>query len=420
MITADALHALRDAAGESAVLEHDPIALDGVKIGLTLAPPDDDALAATLAVASAQRIGLLVRGGGSRLGVGNRPDARATAWLSTAALAGRCEVEADEGVVYASAGTSVGELASLARDAGWESPLEPLGPTSTVGGALATAGVGPRALGFGRPRDFVLGLDVALASGERTRCGARVVKNVSGYDLVKLQLGAFGSLGVLTGAWLRLRPRPEAVWTCFARPHAGEAPERFAIASARRPGARAAAWLDGSVAERLGAGSEGCLLIEFASDAAVVAEAEIAMRAEAECTEPAEDAVAGLREIENEAGPGGLRFRIGAPPSASCALRASLRAAGAATILHPGLSTAIASFPLERNDEVEVDRACRAVRGALAEADGHWLLERVPAFAKEGRDVFGTSRATLPLMRSLKREFDPEGILNPGRFVGGL
>ena len=67
-----------------------------------------------------------------------------------------------------------------------------------------------------------------------------------------------------------------------------------------------------------------------------------------------------------------------------------------------------------------MDRACRAVRGALAEADGHWLLERVPAFAKEGRDVFGTSRATLPLMRSLKREFDPEGILNPGRFVGGL
>ncbi|NNL65072.1 MAG: hypothetical protein HKP30_02405, partial [Myxococcales bacterium] len=60
MIAADALHALRDAAGESAVLEHDPIALDGVKLGLTLAPPDADALAATLAACSAHAVGVLV------------------------------------------------------------------------------------------------------------------------------------------------------------------------------------------------------------------------------------------------------------------------------------------------------------------------------------------------------------------------
>ena len=94
---------------------------------------------------------------------------------------------------------------------GWELSLDPPGRDSTVGGCLAAASVGPRALGLGLPRDQVLGLTVSLASGERVRCGGRVVKNVTGYDLNKLYTGSFGSLGVIESAWLRLRAAPRAL-----------------------------------------------------------------------------------------------------------------------------------------------------------------------------------------------------------------
>ena len=86
MIAERALRALRDAAGEDAVLEHDPISLDGVKVSLTLAPESSESLAATLACCNEHGLPLVVRGGGSRIGVGNRPDAGVAAWLSTAAL----------------------------------------------------------------------------------------------------------------------------------------------------------------------------------------------------------------------------------------------------------------------------------------------------------------------------------------------
>jgi glycolate oxidase FAD binding subunit len=414
-----ALEALRGAAGGSAVLEHDPICLDGVKIGFTLAPADVDRLAATLACCREHGVGLLVRGGGNRIGVGNRPDESAAAWLSTAALSSECRVEADEGVAWVSAATPVAELARAAREAGWLSPLEPSGPTSTVGGALATAIAGPRALGLGRARDVALGLEVALASGERTRCGARVVKNVSGYDLVKLYLGSFGTLGVITGGWLRLRPLPETVRTFLAQRI--DAPEAVAQEVARRPSARAVAWVGSALGERVGARpGTACMLAEFAGDAAVVDEAEAFLRERAEVVPAPEGAVESLRDLVRDSDLGSLVFRVAAPPSAFADLRARLRDAGARTITHPGLGQLIAGFPLQREDEAAADEACRAVGSALAGLDGHAVLERAPSWAKEGRDVFDARTETLPLMRALKREFDPDRILNPGRFVGGL
>jgi len=420
-----ALRELAAAAGEAAVLEHEPIALDGVAAGVTLSPADDAALAAALAVCARRGLPVLVRGGGSRLGIGNRP-ARAAAWLSTARLASECRVDADEGVARVGAATPLGELAAAARAAGWLSPLEPHGRGATVGGALATASAGPRALGLGRARDVALGLDVVLASGERTRCGSRVVKNVSGYDLAKLYVGSFGTLGVITAAWLRLRPRPEAE-RVLAAP-AGADGEALALAAARAPGARAAALVDASLAGRLAPGADellepgaggGIVLVELAGDAPVVEDTARALGERGARAAPA-GALDALRELENDPAVAPLRFRISAPPSALARVRARLRAGGAAVVLHPGLATAFAFFALAREDEALVDAAWRSVRGALAGLDASFVLERAPAWAKSGRDVFGARTGTLPLMRALKQQFDPGAILNPGRFAGGI
>jgi glycolate oxidase FAD binding subunit len=417
VIAADALRELSAAAGPAAVLEHEAIALDGVELGVTLAPADPDALAATLGVCARRSLPLVVKGGGTRLGIGNRP-ARAAAWLSTARLAPECRVDADEGVAWVGAATALGELAGAARAAGWLSPLEPQGPRSSVGGALATAASGPRALGLGRARDVVLGLEVVLASGERTRCGGRVVKNVSGYDLAKLYVGSFGTLGVISGAWLRLRPRPEAA-RVLAAP-AGAGGEALALAAARTPGARAAALLDASLAARVVPGAEeALLLVELAGDAPVVEDAARALGERGAGPAPA-GALDALCGLERDPAVAALRFRIQAPSSALARVRQRLRDGGAAVLLHPGQATALAFFGLARDDETLVDAAWRTVRGALAGLDASFVLEFAPAWAKQGRDVFGARAQLLPLMRALKRQFDPGAILNPGRFVGGI
>ncbi len=419
MIASGALQALRSAAGEAAVLEHDAIALEGAKIGVTLAPEDVPSLVATLSACHEHGVGVVVRGGGTRIAIGNAPEPTVAAWLSTAAVAGDVHVDVDEGVAWASAATPVGELEQLARGAGWLSPLEPAGPTATVGGALATALPTPRSLGLGTVRDVVLGLDVVLPDGGLTRCGARVVKNVSGYDLVKLQLGAFGTLGVLAGAWLRLRPTPEATRTLLARGHDADA-DGLARAAARLPGARAVACLDAVPAERVvaRAGWRG-VLVELAGDEAVLDASEVVLRDRADVSEGPPEAVSRLLACEQSPAEGALFFRIRVVASRMAALRSGLRDAGARTVAQPGLAQVTAEIPLGRDDEAAADAACRAVHACVA-GNGHAVLERAPTWAKLGRDVFGAPRETLPLQRALKREFDPARVLNPGRFVGGL
>jgi glycolate oxidase FAD binding subunit len=87
----------------------------------------------------------------------------------------------------------------------------------------------------------------------------------------------------------------------------------------------------------------------------------------------------------------------------------------------PGTPFLYAGFPLfEGADALTVDGALRTARTAARAGGGGAVLEAAPAWAKRGRDVFGEPPSALPLMRALKERFDPEGVLNPGRFVGGI
>src|SRR5262245_44284228 len=201
------LEALAPTLG-NALRFHDPVAVDGVPVNATIEPQDEDDLAAVLAALGDARCAAIPRGAGTQLGFGNPPQ-RADCFLSLAAFARIDELDASEGVCHAGAGTPLADLRARADEAGWELPLDDAGRGGTLGGALATAALAPRALGFGRPRDVVLGCEVVLADGLRTRCGGRVVKNVTGYDMAKLYVGSLGAIGVITGAWLRLAPKPE-------------------------------------------------------------------------------------------------------------------------------------------------------------------------------------------------------------------
>jgi glycolate oxidase FAD binding subunit len=251
------------------------------------------------------------------------------------------------------------------------------------------------------------------------------VKNVSGYDLSKLYTGSLGTLGVIEGAWLRLRPRPattRVLETGF--PQLAEACAAGLVA-ARRDSARAAALtvpaqLDGEAFD---------LVLELAGDEPSVARdaAWLAERFGAEQAAPG--ALDRVRALQASApgGPGkpgdtgpGLRFRVSVLASRVEALLGALRAAGAALLAYPGLGLCYAGFPLAEDDPREVEHAFRSTQAAAREAGGSWILEQGPAWAKQGRDVFGDPSQALPLMRALKARFDPGGRLNAGRFMGLL
>ncbi|MCU0668619.1 MAG: FAD-binding oxidoreductase [Myxococcota bacterium] len=418
----DDLAALRDAAGPEAVDATAAFEIDGTKLGVAVTPPDEDALARTVAVLAARGIGCAIRGGGTRQAFGN-PLRDAGVLLSTTAIQGILELDAEEGVAHVRAGTPLRALRDAVHEAGWELPFDPPGTRATLGGTLATAAVGPRHPGFGRPRDRVIGMEVVLGDGTRTRCGGRVVKNVTGYDLMKLHIGGCGAFGVVTAAWLRLAPRPEsehvlcAVLTPDALPRALDA--------ARLPTLRACTLVDASFAaavEPTRAPARGWLMVaECAGDEAAIAVDVSALRDRFGAFDASPNALGRVRALQGETfGPVGLRFRIAVLPSHLAAVVADLHAAGAALLVHPATGLLHARFSLDVDvDGAGVDRAWMALRSAARAAGGHVVLEAGPTWAKL-RDVFGDADDEWRVARALKARFDPARVLNPGRYVGGI
>ncbi len=417
-MTDDDLLALRAPLGEGGLCEHAPVDVEGMKLGITLEPQDAEALAGAVRVLCERGLAVLVRGGGTRIGLAN-PATHADAVLSTTRLEGIELLDAEEGVVHVRAGTSLSTLRDAVRESGWELPLDPPGRATTVGGAIACAALGPRSLGFGLVRDVVLGLGVVLGSGERTRCGGRVVKNVTGYDLQKLYAGSFGTLAVIESAWLRLRPHPERVELLTATLSAADGDLANALGAARGPATRAAAWLDPSLARSL-AGTEDpspdpLLLIELAGGDPVVEARCRELRDELGAAPASPQLLRDVRDFQQGAASSGpLRMRVDALASGFPAAAEVLLEAGAELAAHPGLGLLYAGF------DGTAQGAVAAARESARRGGGGWRIESAPLEVRREFEVFGETPPALPVMRALKAAYDPAGVLNPGRFVGGL
>ena len=128
--------------------------------------------------------------------------------LDTTGLAGVVDYPARDMTVTVRAGTAVAELARVLAAENQRLPMD-LGD-GTVGGAVAADRSGPRRFGFGTLRDYLIGCRFLTPAGDEVSAGGRVVKNVAGYDLMKLHTGAYGTLGVLTELTFKVVPRPES------------------------------------------------------------------------------------------------------------------------------------------------------------------------------------------------------------------
>ncbi|HXX47435.1 MAG TPA: FAD-binding oxidoreductase [Myxococcota bacterium] len=381
--------------GAAHVLRPEGQQLCGARVVAVVRPGSAAEVAACLRAAAESRIPVVPVGGGSKLGFGNELAARECVRLELARLPAAIELDADEGVADVSASAGLEPLARAARAAGKATSFEPLHSAATLGGAIA---VDPPGIDFSpdaRARDDLLGIEVALANGELARAGGRVVKNVTGFDLVRLYCGSFGTLGVVTRATVRLRAAPETTATTRAR--FGSVEAALDALGQAQPAARVALRIDQAGVE---------LWCRFAG-----AEADVAAesgRAPGEAI--ASESWASLRaELASPPAPGTGRVRLGARGSDVPLLCRALGAAVRLALPRAGLVFACA------------EEAALPALAALAERAGAvFALERAPGAGPVGCDAFGAAPPALALMRQLKARFDPARVLSPGRYVAGI
>jgi glycolate oxidase FAD binding subunit len=302
------------------------------------------------------------------------------------------------------AGTRLVELRAHAAAEGWELPLDSPGVDATLGGTIATAVTGPRAHAFGPVKDAILGLEVVGGDGVATRCGGRVVKNVTGYDLAKLYCGSFGSFSIVTAAWLRLRPAPGAREVLAA----SSSVSRDALTALQRFSARSS--VRALVWQRKAGEARAWLTVELGGSPESVAADRAALSALVDVETVAPDRLDAVRDQRaRPTRPFALHIRV--LGSHLYEMAEIAHAAGLDVSIDVGLAAVHAEGALSDPDLVTRIRE-RAVRFG-----GHLRVEVMPRACQGSIDVFGELGGAEPIVRSLKQRFDPAGILSPGRFL---
>jgi glycolate oxidase FAD binding subunit len=386
-----------------------------------LAPASETELAQVVAQAAARRTPLEIRGGGSRLGLGHPVQAEAT--LSTAGLAGITLYEPGALTLVVRAGTPVAEVEETLAAEGQRLPFEPMDHRflmdgegePTVGGMVATAASGPRRVQAGACRDAMLGVRFVNGRGEVVRNGGRVMKNVTGYDLVRLMAGSYGTLGVITEVAFKVLPSPERELTLLIEGlDDARAIEAMARAMTSPFEVTGAAHLP---AESAGGAARTLLRLEGMGRQAAYRAEQVALRlagfGSVELLEGAEHRATwlGIRDVRPFAGRPGAVWRLALRPSDAPAAVAAIRAALDCEALYDWAGGRVWLLTPE-----EGDAGAAAIRAQTTRLGGHATLVRASAATRAAVEVFEPEPGPLGrISAGLREKFDPAGILNPGR-----
>jgi len=405
-------------------------AVAGVQPRLVLEPGTGGELARVLRVAAGAGLAVVPRGGGTKRAWGAPPRA-ADLVLSTRRLDAVVEHAAGDLTVTVQAGCTIARLQQAVAAAGQRLALDPLRPEgATVGGVVAANDAGSLRGAFGSLRDQLIGIQVALPDGRLARAGGKVVKNVAGYDLPKLYCGSLGTLGVVVEATFRLYPLPRETRTLRF------APADVRIAAAQLLAIQASALRPTGVQLALGsaAAPELAVRLESASPGALAAQQAQLLALAAPLRQTAGAAPAPDPWLARErllAGAEPAAPAPAAPPAAVCKLTFlparlvslvdGIAAAAAAADWHlVAQGAGIGWLRLEATSPGALLAAILRVRAGAALLGGSLVVAEAPAALAPELDVWGDPGDALHLMRALKQRFDPGGVLNPGRFVGGI
>jgi glycolate oxidase FAD binding subunit len=383
-------------------------AVSGVVPAWVLTPPDVESVSRVVASACDEGRAIVPSGCGRHLDMAGAPRAL-DALVRLSRLDRVVAHDPADMTVTVQAGCTLSALDAVLATAGQWLPLDPPCPeVTTVGGLVAANLAGLLRTSHGTVRDWLIGITVVGAGGALIRGGGRVVKNVAGYDVTKLHAGAFGTTGVIVEATFKVKPRPACERACVfeVRSLAAACELALAVRAEVEP-----TWIE---VERP-AGGRARVCVGFGGSGAWAEEA--------------------MRRV--------ARLGAGAEVSSGASLRAeltSLRAASAAAVvrvatlpaelgamlagvdesLHVVSSAAAGVAHLMVSDVARVAPLVRDLR-EWAPRGSVVVVERGVPEAKRDVEVWGSLPAgAAPLMRGLKRAFDPAGVFAPGVFVAGI
>ena len=412
-------------------------------------PEDQRQVADVMRWAAGNQVTVFPRGGGTKMALGNPPD-RVGLVLDLSRLNRVIDYQPGDMTATVEAGITLGTLQRELGTARQFVPLESPAPErATVGGTLATAYSGPMAHAYGPPRDWLIGIGVVGADGVATKAGGRVVKNVTGYDLNRLYTGSLGTLGIIVEASFKVSPlqpeeyailapfdsMEEAVQGGWQVLNLTSGPHSYLAVSdglarhflAASPGHA----LGQAMGERMGG-----LGISFFHGRANA----VRRRAEDTAASLLNSGAMGIVSIEGDdpraarqwAADLGwqdsfqptLSLRLSAPRriipvlAGSC-LRIGLHETPSEILVDPGFGTVRLLFWSESEAEgilATIDDVKRIARQHRATV----IVEVCHPSIKVNLDVWGAEPGSMGIMRRIKEQMDPQGLLNRGRFLGRL
>jgi glycolate oxidase FAD binding subunit len=391
-------------------------------------PSSEAEAAENISAARSAKRPLGIEGGGTRAGLGRAAQVEAT--LSTKALTGITLYEAAELVISARAGTPLPEIEATLAARGQMLPFEPMDHRAllgapgepTIGGITACNISGPRRIQAAACRDHLIGVRLVNGRGEVVKSGGRVMKNVTGLDLVKLNCGAYGTLGLLTEVTYKVLPKPEIAGTLALF---GLDDARAIEAMSRALGSPFEVSGAAHLPAGIGGGEKSRTLLRIENFASSV---DYRLREIQKLLAPLGD---GLRLIEEEADAlwrdiRDCRFfaeprehavwRVSTAPVRAAALISRLQRELDCTHFYDWGGGLIWLSVPEANGA-----GASVIRSALAASGGHATLVRGSPDLRSRIDVFEPLAA--PLMKitaGIKASFDPDAILNPGRMYAGV
>jgi glycolate oxidase FAD binding subunit len=397
----------------------------------------------TLRAAAADGQSVIPWGGGSQIGLGNIPAAYDVA-LDLSGLGDVLRYEADDMTISLGAGCRLGHLNAMLDGHRQMLPVDVADPRcGTIGGMVAAGLSGPRRLGYGPLRDLIIGVAVAYPDGSIGKAGGLVVKNVTGYDLMRLHHGALGSLGVIVSVNLKVIPKPSAQQAVIASYDDMRAAFNAAMhVRLSTLGPTALVALDPLASARVVHDDPECAWTVLAR--AEASPAACARQAQRLADMLSQDASA-LRIVEDTAETEALweqvstflaadpseseiGVRIGAAPSNQINLAESLAEFDArydSMLMSTRTMFDVGGGLTYRRATVETSAAGQETwADAWASVIGlgqHATLLTAPTALKRSVDVFGDADPQgIDVMRALKHQFDPAGTLNRGRYIGRL
>ncbi len=398
------------------------LAIDGVCPAAAVAPGSAEEMAAVLRVAWEDDLVVVPAGGGTRLQIGRVPE-RVDILLDTCRLNQVERYDPGDLTISVGAGMTVTELRRTLAEHRQFLPLDPAQPErATIGGSLASAAHGPLKHFYGGAREFCVGVRFATADGKLAKGGGHVVKNVAGYDMMKLLIGSFGTLGVIVSANFKLFPQPRQTRTFLCefanlrdtlafRDRVVQSPLTPMCLEIASPGVA----FSGEAAWRIylrAAGSDA-VLARYRKELGTAVTREIER-------EPS-DFVAEVLTRNACA----MTIEMSVPIQAVADVIAGAERAAAeqgfacAIVGHVGVGALVAAFiPFggEPPSVVQYANAVSALRSVLPR-DGSAVVTRCPVEAKRHFDVWGSTPSDLDAMRTVRRTLDEKQILNRGRFL---